>query len=513
MSKKKNGGKTAPIPAAPAVENKENKEENVKKAQEQVSAKENPVSVLNPGGPLAEAVKVQANGMDPNHRVDLLNLTSKYFHDSPDLMKKFGIPDSTVEAMEHITMIGIAATWADEMTFSTTEFACKLRAVALPEIKTACEDLGIKAEKILALPVAEDGTVTVTSKEVKVSAETKKILKEENTIQNDIPELDPTKIENKTGVYKAIKYFLTAKTGIYENIQKAVNFYRSWLVIQAGEDQKAIDEINSRSVKNILTEISHFNGMQCPFIVNGIGNYLLRLTLANKSVVPAFCILRNAAKSRLTKAPLSEAREIADVCAVLIAWSAGSKIEMKLKNIKVLEADKKANAKAIELNKKEIETLKGIDEYIDNPTTEFADELLKNLTSEDKDVVKSTTEAYRIIAKAFYPDIDFRKKYENLDHNVQQYAGLVTDLFRDVTNPVRGYSKASITPLVISEAKPSSEEKPEEKQEKAEEKPAEEKPVETHKKEEKPAEPAKTDDKKSDKKSNKTLKDKKSSKK
>jgi hypothetical protein len=313
-------------------------------------------------------------------------------------------------------------------------------------------------------------------------------------------------------VYKAIKYFLTAKTGIYENIHMAVNFYRSWLVIQAGEDQKAVDEINSRSVKNILTEISHFNGLQCPFIVNGIGNYLLRLTLANKSVVPAFCILRNAAKSRLTKTPLSEAREIADVCAVLIAWSAASKIEMKLKNIKVLESDKKSNAKAIELNKKEIETLKDVDKYINNPTTEFADELLKNLASEDKDVVKTTTEAYRIIAKAFYPDIDFRKKYENLDHNVQQYAGLVIDLFRDVTNPVRGYSKASITELVVSETKPEPEKKPEEKQEKVEEKPAEEKPVETPKEEDKPAEPAKADDKKSDKKP-KTLKDKKSSKK
>ena len=215
----------------------------------------------------------------------------------------------------------------------------------------------------------------------------------------------------------------------------------------------------------------------------------------------------------MTKAPLSDAREIADICAVLIAWSAGSKIEMKLKNIKVLEADKKANAKAIELNKKEIETLKAVNEYLDNPTTEFADELLKNLTSEDKDVVKTTTEAYRIIAKAFYPDIDFRKKYENLDHNVQQYAGLVIDLFRDVTNPVRGYSKASITDLVISETKPEPEKKPEDKQEKAEEKPAEEKPVETPKKEDKPAEPAKADDKKSDKKPTKTLKDKKSSKK
>lgn len=507
MSKKKNGGKAATIPAAPAVETKENKEENVKKAQEQVNAQENPISVLNPGSPLAEAVKVQANGMDPNHRIDLLNLTSKYFHDSPDLLKKFNIPDSTVQAMEHITMIGIAAAWADEMTFSTTDFACKLRAVALPEIKTACEDLGIEAEKILALPVAKDGTVTVTSKEVKVSAETKKILKEENAVQNEVPELDPSKIENKTGVYKAIKYFLTSKTGIYESIQKAVAFYRSWLIIQAGEDKKAIDEINSRSVKNILTEISHFNGMQCPFIVNGIGNYLLRLTLANKSVVPAFCILRNAAKSRLTKAPVSEAREIADVCAVLIAWSAASKIDMKLKNIKVLETDKKANSKAIELTKAEIETLKNVDKYISNPTTEFADSLLENLASEDKEVVKSATEAYRIIAKAFYPDIDFRKKYENLDHNVQQYAGLVIDLFRDITNPVRGYSEASISPLVVSEAKEEPETKSEEKSEEKQEK-SEEKPVETPKKEEKPAEPAKTDNKKSVK----TLKDKKSKK-
>ena len=118
--------------------------------------------------PLMPSTVVQANGLDPNRQVDLIAMTCEYFKKSPDLLQKFNISQQTADNMNHINMIAIAAAWANEMTFSKTPFAAKLRTTALPEMASALKELGIKADKILALPPASDGTTTVTSKDVQI---------------------------------------------------------------------------------------------------------------------------------------------------------------------------------------------------------------------------------------------------------------------------------------------------------------------------------------------------------
>lgn len=416
--------------------------------------------------PLMPSTIVQANGLDPNHQVDLIKMTHEYFKNSPDLIQKFNISQDVVDNMNHINMIAIAAAWASEMTFSKTPFAGKLRTTMLPEMASALKELGIKADKILALPSSSDGTTTVTSKDVQIPKTVKDQMKAENKLQQEEIELDPTKIHNKTEVFKTVQYLLTNKGAVYSNIKAAVNFYRSWLLIQAKDDQAEKDRINARTVKDIILDIADFTNA-CPFVLKGVGGYLLRLTMTHNSIVPAFCIMRNTVRDKVTGKTTCDEQEIADICYAVVNWAANARISEKKKNIEVLNADKKRNKEAINGVNADIKAIEDVISMLDNPNSDFADNVLDNLKSDDAIVVKHAQEAFGIIAKCYYPSTDLRKRYTNLADNVKQLAGIITNLFRDPMSPLSNFNIANLDQELIEA--PKDEEKPTETTEKTDE--------------------------------------------
>lgn len=416
--------------------------------------------------PLMPSTDVQANGLDPNHQVDLIRMTHEYFKNSPDLIQKFDISQDVVDNMNHVNMIAIAAAWANEMTFSKTPFAGKLRTVVLPEMASALKELGIKADKILALPSSSDGTTTVTSKDVQIPKTVKDQMKAENKLQQEEIELDPTKIHNKTEVFKTVQYLLTNKGAVYSNIKAAANFYRSWLLIQAKDDQAEKDRISARTVKDIILDIAEFTNA-CPFVLKGVGGYLLRLTMTHKSIVPAFCIMRNTVRDKVTGKTTCDEQEIADICYAVVNWAANARISEKKKNIEVLSADKKRNKEAIDGVNADIKAIEDIISMLGNPNSDFADNVLDNLKSDDATVVKHAQEAFGIIAKCYYPGTDLRKRYTNLADNVKQLAGIITNLFRDPMSPLSNFNIANLDHELIEA--PKEEEKPAETTEKTDE--------------------------------------------
>lgn len=416
--------------------------------------------------PLMPSTDVQANGLDPNHQVDLIRMTHEYFKNSPDLIQKFNISQGVVDNMNHVNMIAIAAAWANEMTFSKTQFAGKLRTAVLPEMASALKELGIKADKILALPSSSDGTTTVTSKDIQIPKTVKDQMKAENKLQQEEIELDPTKIHNKTEVFKTVQYLLTNKGAVYGNIKAAVNFYRSWLLIQAKDDQAEKDRINARTVKDIILDIADFTNA-CPFVLKGVGGYLLRLTMTHNSIVPAFCIMRNTVRDKVTGKTSCDEQEIADICYAVVNWAANARISEKKKNIEVLSADKKRNKEAIDGVNADIKAIEDVISMLDNPNSDFADNVLDNLKSDDAIVVKHAQEAFGIIAKCYYPSTDLRKRYTNLADNVKQLAGIITNLFRDPMSPLSNFNIANLDQELIEA--PKEEEKPAETTEKTDE--------------------------------------------
>lgn len=442
------------------VDNEQNAEQN---AETKV---ETPMVLPQLDLPLMPSTVVQANGLDPNHQVDLIRMTHEYFKNSPDLIQKFDISQGVADNMNHVNMIAIAAAWANEMTFSKTPFAGKLRTAVLPEMANALKELGIKANKILALPSSSDGTTTITSKDVQIPKTVKDQMKAENKLQQEEIELDPTKIHNKTEVFKTVQYLLTNKGAVYSNIKAAVNFYRSWLLIQAKDDQAEKDRINARTVKDIILDIADFTNA-CPFVLKGVGGYLLRLTMTHNSIVPAFCIMRNTVRDKVTGKTTCDEQEIADICYAVVNWAANARISEKKKNIEVLSADKKRNKEAIDGVNADIKAIEDVISMLDNPNSNFADNVLDNLKSDDAIVVKHAQEAFGIIAKCYYPGTDLRKRYTNLADNVKQLAGIITNLFRDPMSPLSNFNIANLDQELIEA--PKDEEKPAETTEKTDE--------------------------------------------
>lgn len=474
MSKKNKKNNKVVIP--PVVETKQEEREvkdtNVQVDNEQDAEQNAETKVKTPmippqlDLPLMPSTDVQANGLDPNHQVDLIRMTHEYFKNSPDLIQKFDISQGVVDNMNHVNMIAIAAAWANEMTFSKTPFAGKLRTAVLPEMASALRELGIKADKILALPSSSDGTTIVTSKDVQIPKTVKDQMKAENKLQQEAIELDPTKIHNKIEVFKTVQYLLTNKGAVYSNIKAAVNFYRSWLLIQAKDDQAEKDRINARTVKDIILDIAEFTNA-CPFVLKGVGGYLLRLTMTHNSIVPAFCIMRNTVRDKVTGKTTCNEQEIADICYAVVNWAANARISEKKKNIEVLSADKKHNKEAIDGVNADIKAIENIISMLNNPNSDFVDNILENLKSEDTTVTKHAQEAFGIIAKCYYPGTDFRKRYINLADNVKQLAGIITNLFRDPMSPLSNFNIANLDQELIEA--PKEEEKTDESSEESKE--------------------------------------------
>ena len=455
MSKNKNKQKkSAAIPAAPVVD--ANKKEDVVEPEkvgtaEKEQAKENPAKEASVEAQVftmqSKMAEVNAEGLDPNRRVDLMSLTRDYFN-NPDIVKKFNISQDIVDNMNHINMIAIAAAWASEIAFSKTEFATKLRLTALPEMAQCLKELGINGDAIMKLPV-KDGVVDVHNKDIKIPNNVKEDMKEDKKKSEEVVELDPTKIQSAIQLYKSLQYLLVNKNGVFKNITDAIALYRSYNMINAKNESEK-NSFKSKSSADLLKEISELSG-SCPFIIKGIGGYLLALTSKHKSPVPAFCILRDTAKDKTVGAVAADERTIAGITKVLIQWAATAKIAEKQKNINVLSKDGKSNKEAIDKINVEIQHLSDASALVDNPNSDFADNLIARAHStetEKDDDKKTANEAYKIIAKSYYSDIDLKKTYSNLDSNIQQYAGVITSMFRDVNSPLSNYSATKITELI-----------------------------------------------------------------
>ena len=165
--------------------------------------------------------------------------------------------------MNHINMIAIAAAWASEIAFSKTTFATKLRLTTLPEMTQCLKDLGINGDAIMKLPV-KDGTVEVSSKDVKIPNEVKEELKEDKKKAEETVELDPTKIPNNTQLCKSLQYLLVNKNGVFKNVTDAINLYRSYCIINA-TDESEKNSIKSKSSADLLKEISELDRFHQPF--------------------------------------------------------------------------------------------------------------------------------------------------------------------------------------------------------------------------------------------------------
>ena len=465
MSKKNKGNRKAAINPVISTNTTENVVEEpiptapVEEVKEDVKT---PINVIDMGKFTENTLKSTAGGMDPNRQVDLMKMMHETFRTDPDAASKYGMVQDAVDKINRITAIGQVALLANEITLAQNPFAVRMRKSQLDAILEIAPLIGVEInEKLLPAPDSNQ-EVEVSSKAIKVSSATKKQLKKENeTLDKKEPEMDVEKITTTEDMKASLVYLFSQRQNVFSNIEKAISLYTAWKMLNATKagNKEEIEKINTTGRINILEEIIGII-KDAPIVVGGIGNFMYMATSYSKSPISAFCHFRNTSFDRKTGVPTVADQFIADLTKTLIIWATNIKIAENKKNIdavnknlEVLKTDETKNADAIKDQIERLETLNNnfshfddIIGYVNNPSSDVADNLLDEVSNKDAVAMKT----YKSILDSYYTGIDLTKAdTQALKHNIQQYAGIITNMFRDPGAKLLTYNESNITELIF----------------------------------------------------------------
>lgn len=399
-------------------------------------------------------------GLDPNHQVELLSLAHDIYGKDPKAAERYKMKHETVEKINQVVAIGVAVSIAREVVYAKNEFACLMNKAELETVNEICNEIGISINTNLLPAPGADGTIEVPSAAVEVSTETQQKIKEEEEIRNTEVETDPTKIESEEQLIAALKNILVTRSNAYQKVSDAVNFYQAYQKIQASKaenKEEALKAVNAKTRVELLKEMAKLIGA-CPLVLNGIGRYMHGITAQSKSPISAFCMFRNTTKNKTTGAYALTDAEVADYVRTLIEWTSDirvaeekKRIEDLKKNLKALKKDEKKNAAGIEDTKTKIETaernlkhLSDVLSYVLSPSVEDLDNIINGYAAKDAVSVRT----FKAITDSYYDDIVIKEmKQDGVRHNAEQYAGIITNLFRDPSTRIEKYSESNLVPL------------------------------------------------------------------
>lgn len=428
----------------------------LKPAPQEAAGAQTKVNVISLDQFKEELMKVSATGLDPNHQVEVLMGLDRHFMNQ-NAVTKYKFPQEVVDDIQKFAAIGWCVALAREVTFGKNPFALSMNKAMLPEIKEAFAKIGVSVDetKLIAGPTKEE--TIVPQEAIVVSAETKDELKKEEAAANAEIILDPTRIENEQQLVETLTFFLSKRVEIFSNIEKAISFYQSYkkfTASKAEDSEKALAEVNAIGRSELLLQIGSLI-KTCPLVLNGIGRHLYTVTAASKSPVSGFCTLRNTSKNRTTGVPTVDDQYVADIMKALVIWVATNSINSAKQNLEELNKNKKQNAKAIEQQNTNIKHFNDVIGYVNEPSTTFADEFLTKFAENDDTARKTFT----AIVGSYYGDINL-KEYDAAiaKKNVQQYVGIITNLFRHPLEQDITYNESNIQEMVRTTPPPVPEE-------------------------------------------------------
>ena len=430
-----------------------------------------PVSVIQLGDLQKFAEMSKTGNMDHNHIMDMIRVQHETFRTDPKAAEHTGISQENIDRINCINAIEQVALMASVTAFDQTPFAVTMRTAQLEAIQEVSGMLGITIDQ-KALPAPDaNGEMQVPSTAIKVSEEAKKELEKERKAGEEKVELDPTKIENEEALKKSLLQILVkgnGSTNLYDKIATAINFYESYLGIQAGKTEDpdaARATLKEKSRVELLSDISHLLG-KCTFTVSGIAKFMYENTQRTKSPVVAFCTLRDASINEKTGVPKIEDQLVADIVKVLIRWYADTEIAESNrqianfeKDLEILKKDAEKNKKGIasgeqtiEKVKKHIEEVEQVVGYVNQPSREVADNFIEDYTDNKRENFKMARMIGSKITKSYYSDVTIKDvEMDSLTHNLQQYVGIITNMFLPSMDQYSEYSEANISELKMKE--------------------------------------------------------------
>lgn len=388
------------------------------------------------------------SSLDANHRVDLLHLADDIFRKDPDAERKFSL--EVRDGVNAIVAAGVVAAIADEAVYGNSTFSAVLNHTMYPQLVVAAKDMGIALPNIKALPVDENGNVTVDSKEVKVSKEAKEKLTEEHAIEDEKPELDPVKVASMSeeDLKKALQYLLIVgpkKTNIKNTLVSVVDFMRTYRMTMADKAENAAEaklKYDDYTVDQWLMDA--FSYVKPTFLLHGIGRGLITMASLDKSPISSFCILRKTLSDPETGQPVWDEQSIADAVKAIIYLVANNAIADEQKNLDALDKKAKDYKDVSEKYKNSIQHYKDILGYVTNPDPEIVSSLIEKM---DKDKDPVAIKIYGRIKDQYYPN-SARGGFKNMDYNIVQHAGIICNMFKPLADQDETYAEINLHDLV-----------------------------------------------------------------
>lgn len=452
--------------------NKKSAAEAAAQEQQAPQQKKDPVEVIQ-AGDLLKAAKSggQSVGLSPDATVMALNGLKTMVHDNPNAAEYYGLGEEGVKKINHFTLAGFATVLAIECMQNKSEFAIRMLAKQPEAINAIAEYTGVSIDpKYLPAP-DKDGQIQVPKEAVKITAEAKKGIQEEIKAAEKETILDPTKIENEEQLKASLLKILVKGNGdpnLYAKVSTAINFYNAYLTMQAEKSEnkdEALAALKEKSRADLFSEIAKLLG-KCPFSISGMAKFMFDHTQRTKNPVVAFCTLRSASLNEKTGMPQIDDTLVADIVKVMIRWYADSEIETTNniiagfeRDIKTLEKDAKKNAKGIEDGNKKVENAKNhiaeveaVVNYANVPSREIVDNFADDYKDSNREGYKFARMIGAKIMETYYPGIKAKEmEQENLVHNLQQYVGVIFNMFLPPLEKLVDFSEANITELVKAE--------------------------------------------------------------
>jgi hypothetical protein len=305
--------------------------------------------------------------------------------------------------------------------------------------------------------------------------------KKENEVKK-VATLDPTKIENEEQLKEQLTKCFLEDIAPTARIKKAIDFYNSYLTIQATKAENKEEElakVKAMSRIDMLHKITTIIG-NATCGVTALAQRLMNAANETKSPISSFCLYKAASVKAGEKA---DDAFIADVVKTMIVWVCENKIaelescmEASKKKIEEQNASKKPNKtiisteqSAISYNENEIVGIRGIIDIVTKPSFSVVSTLEANYDG-DKDSIafKNAHRLVDTVIGTFYARRPNEFTKDSVLATAKQHAGIILNLFCDPLSQSIEFKDTAVPELV---EKPK-EEKPAEKKE--DEKPAEE---------------------------------------
>lgn len=422
------------------------------------------------------------SSMDRNHQVDLLKMAHERYFLDENAAEHTGFPQGTIDKLNHINALGIAVCVCNEVKYGTSDFAVAIRKAALPELAEALKEIGVSFDETKLLPSSNDAeAVEVTAAAVTVSEETAENLDKDAAARAATAGkvFDPTKIKDEEELKKALSGFLAMNrdSKLMDSIMQCVNFYKAYRAIEAkraiesaektlketkDKQYKAnaeaalataknnLEHVNNMSFHDVFREVVNFTG-RVGTLTYGIGAHLFNVTASSGSPVSAFCELRDHATNKETGVCKYTDDQIADAVKCLVIIGAD---EVRSNGETMLEAENKLPEK--DRVKSHIETANKNIAFADKATAavlaapgSFVESLRQNFLDGNNFAKKTVISIKRAYYRDVAPEMMAKVKPDSMLDNATQYAGIISNLFRNPSDPLVGYAKENIIDLAF----------------------------------------------------------------